>query len=302
MAVTHEKRRKIGDTMKYEQTVSLVNKILSEYTMKLTLRQIYYRLVADYGLANKRSSYNSLSSQLVKARERGHVNENRIEDRTRTFLGGESGFDNPEQFIEAVKEWFLSYWKKYDKELWNDQDQFVIVWVEKDALSRVLSDVADTYRVITAPSRGYASFTYIRDALRKLPRDKPVTILHFADHDSSGLDMTRDIQRRFRRYGGRNVTVERVALTYEQVQEYGLTPNPTKLTDPRAMSYISQYGRECWELDAIEPSELQNLVLNAIENHVDLDQWENSKAQMEEEREALEETFEKWRKALDKIE
>jgi len=111
--------------MQYQETVRLVNKILSEYTIKLTLRQIYYRLVADYGLPNKRASYNALSTQLVKAREHGHVNEDRIEDRTRTFLGGEAGFDTPDDFIDVVKEHFLNYWQKYDKELWKDQKEFV---------------------------------------------------------------------------------------------------------------------------------------------------------------------------------
>lgn len=287
--------------MKYQETVRLVNTILSEYTVKLTLRQIYYRLVAGHGLPNKRASYNGLSSQLVKARERGHVDETRIEDRTRSFLGGETGFDNPETFIEQVKEFFLDYWEKYDKELWKDQPEFVMIWVEKDALSRVLSDVADPYRVITAPSRGYASFTYVRNAVRKLPTDKNVTVLHFADHDSSGLDMTRDVQRRLIRYGGRNVTVERVALTYEQVQRYDLIPNPTKTTDPRSAGYVSQYGSECWELDAIEPRELQRIVLEAIENHVDLDKWEESKKVMEEERESLRETFDRWRDAIEDL-
>jgi len=87
--------------MKYKDIISYVNKILSEYTMRLTLRQVYYRLVANYKLPNTRSNYNCLSAQLVRAREDGDVDEDRIEDRTRGFLGGDGGYRSPDRFAES---------------------------------------------------------------------------------------------------------------------------------------------------------------------------------------------------------
>jgi len=303
--------------MKYAKLIPLVNQILSEYgDMRLTLRQIYYRLVADHNYPNKRSSYNQLSSQLVRAREEGLVDERRIEDRTRSFLGGYllhaitqqgelsflssyGGWTDPESFEEAVKEFFLDFWENYQLDMWVDQEYFIVVWVEKDALSRVVANVANEYRVITAPSRGYASYTYIKNIIARLPEDKKIVILHFSDHDSSGLDMTRDLWERLRRYSGRNITVKRIALTYDQVQEYGLAPNPTKTTDTRAAAYIQKYGMECWELDAIEPKELQRLVLEAIKEYVDDEAWQASKQQEEEEKADLEETFQEWREKLE---
>lgn len=292
--------------MKYSTLIPLVNQILAQYpSMRLTLRQIYYRLVAGHNYPNKRSSYNQLSSQLVKAREQGEVNERRIEDRTRGFLGGDRGWEDPETFTDSVKERFLSYWEDYQRNLWQDQDTFLMVWVEKDALSRVLASSADPYRVTTAPSRGYASYTYVRAALARLRKTKKVTVLHFSDHDSSGLDMTRDLTRRLYRYGGhsfsKGLEVERIALTYDQVQEYGLAPNPTKTTDTRARDYIAEYGMECWELDAIEPTELQRLVTESIEKHIDLDQWKESEQQQEDDKLELEETFQKWREAIEEL-
>lgn len=286
--------------MNYADIVRLVNSILKQYTMRLTLRQIYYRLVADHGLPNKRSSYNQLSKHLVKAREQGSVDENRIEDRTRSFLGGEDGYRNPESFLEALRAYIEDFHEQYDINLWKDQPEFTLIWVEKDALSRVIAEVADEYRVIVCPSRGYASFTYVRQAVAKLPRDKRITVLHFADHDPSGLDMTRDLERRLIRYGARNTRVERVALTYDQVQELDLMPNPTKAADPRSANYMMEYGAECWELDAIEPAKLQDLVKEGIEAHVDLQQWEDSKGQLEDEREEVKETIDKWVMAIKK--
>lgn len=306
--------------MKYAVLVPLVNEILSQYpTMRLTLRQIYYRLVAVHNYPNKRSSYNQLSSQLVTAREKGEVNENRIEDRTRSFLGGivgliptsegssrvsifDQGWRDSDTFIETVKETFFDYWNYYVRDLWLDQEQFVVVWVEKDALSRVVSDSCDKYRVITAPSRGYASYSYIRKATTLLPKDKPTVVLHFSDHDPSGLDMTRDLGNRFYRYTQKKVTIERIALTYDQVKEYDLTPNPTKMADTRARDYVEQYGEGCYELDAIEPEELQRLVKEAILKHLDEDQWKESLKQEEEQKQELEPIFDRWREVIEETE
>ena len=156
--------------------------------------------------------------------------------------------------------------------------------------------------MIVAPSRGYASYTYVKAALEKLPADKDVIVLHFADHDPSGIDMTRDLAERLRRYGGWNVEVERVALTFDQVKEYGLMPNPTKAADPRSRNYVINYGASCWELDAIEPSELQKLVLEALESRIDLDQWEDSEKRLETERKEVKGTIDKWSEAIEEVE
>ena len=93
--------------MKYGKTVDLVNTILLEYTMPLTLRQIFYRLVANYGYPNTISAYCQLSKQIVRAREREHIDSTKIEDRTREFLGDE-GFSNLEIYLYKVIDSFLS--------------------------------------------------------------------------------------------------------------------------------------------------------------------------------------------------
>jgi len=277
--------------MKYRLVVTYVNDILNQYTMKLTLRQIYYRLVASYGYPNTNSAYTQLSKQLVKSRERGDIDETRIEDRSREFLGGDYPFDNLEEFITYQFKTFFNSPNYYARKLWTSQPKYVIVWVEKDALSRVISVEADKYNVITCPSRGYASYTYIKEALAMLPEDKEIIILHFADHDPSGLDMTRDLENRISEYSNLNITVERVALNYDQIQRYEFPPNPTKRADPRAENYIAEYGNECWERDAIEPVELQRMVSEAIESHIDSDLWNQTLEQIRQEREKLREMF-----------
>lgn len=273
--------------MKYEETVREVNGILTQYTMALTLRQVYYRLVAAVLIPNTRSAYNSLSSQLVTAREQGQVDEARFIDRSRRI--DDNCFDTPESFLQACR---YTLKVNYVRRFWTSQPTYVEVWVEKDALSQVLLGAVKDLNTIVAPSRGYSSYSYLRDASHRIDnqgKDRAV-VLHFADHDPSGIDMSRDLEERLSRYSSTQIEVKRIALTFDQVKEYSLIPNPTKLADPRSGDYVANFGDECWELDAIEPDELVRIAEEAVSSEVeDWDAWEELKELERKERAELEE-------------
>ncbi len=75
--------------------------------------------------------------------------------------------------------------------------------------------------------------------------------------------MTRDIQERLQMFGA-DVYVKRVALTMNQIGTYNPPPNPAKITDSRASKYIDEYGNESWELDALEPQVITDLITNEV--------------------------------------
>ena len=77
------------------------------------------------------------------------------------------------------------------------------------------------------------------------------------------VDMTRDIQERLQMFGA-DVYVKRVALTMNQIGTYNPPPNPAKITDSRASKYIDEYGNESWELDALEPQVITDLITNEV--------------------------------------
>lgn len=289
--------------MDYQVVVNTVNEILKQYDMSVTLRQLYYRLISDpYSLfANTRSNYNYLSKLLVKAREEGDVDESRIIDSTRKTIGGDSGFADMNHFLKFILNDFLTSPRYYSRKMWEGQEIFPIVWVEKDALSRVISSTCDGFNVITAPSRGYSSYTYIKEIISNIPEGKDVVILHFADHDSSGIDMTRDLQERFNKYApGINIEVKRIALTIDQVREFKLAPNPTKMADPRSAGYVKMFGNKCWELDAIKPDVLQDIVENSINEYVDVEKWNATRELIEEEKIKLERKIKRLKPVLEK--
>lgn len=247
--------------------------IIKQYNVKLTVRQIYYRLVAANIIKNSRSSYNYLDRVLTKGRLSGEVSWNSIEDRSRSFLAGDvEKYQTPEEFmkwrIEALKESA----SRYEMPFWLNQPEHVEVWVEKDALASLISRACNQYKVRLAPSKGYGSVSFIHEASEALRQiDKPITILYFGDFDMRGVDIQRYLKERLQEDFGVNVIVQRIALTRKQVEKYELPPQPAKKTDTMARGWIESQGDVAWELDALEPNILLNLVRDAITEHLDQD-------------------------------
>jgi hypothetical protein len=121
---------------------------------------------------------------------------------------------------------------------------------------------------------------------------KPV-IIHLGDHDPSGVDMTRDIRERLELFEA-DVEVRRIALNMDQVEEHQPPPNPAKLTDSRATGYIREHGRSSWELDALDPTLLDQLIEEEIWSWRDIDLWDEATQAMDRERSLLRNVASRW--------
>ena len=236
---------------------------------RLTLRQLYYQLVARDLLPNSQRDYKRLGDLIVKARMAGYIDWESIVDRGRVPVVP-AEWDSPRSILVSAAE-------SYRLDRWSGQAWYVEVWCEKDALSSVLEPVCDRYHIRFLANRGYSSASAMFDASRRFAdagkSGKKVALIYLGDHDPSGMDMTRDImdrQREFLRGSGlAEMTIHRLALNLNQVQTYNPPPNPAKLSDSRARSYIAQYGYESWELDALEPQTLDQLTSSAILQYLD---------------------------------
>lgn len=129
---------------------------------------------------------------------------------------------------------------------------------------------------------------------------KEIVVLYLGDHDPSGEDMVRDIRDRLVEFGVPNLEVRKLALTMAQIQKFKPPPNPAKITDSRAASYIAKFGQQSWELDALPPRELNRLVETAIRGIVDDDLMNAVIAREDTERERVREAIEKSRKKASK--
>ncbi len=70
--------------------------------------------------------------------------------------------------------------------------------------------------------------------------------------------------------------VNRLALNMDQVEQYQPPHNPAKQTDARFQGYVTEYGESSWELDALEPAVISELIETAIMDIMDQDIWEES--------------------------
>lgn len=264
-------------------TIAQANEIIDKYRadgFDLTLRQLYYQCVSRGMIPNNVQEYKRLGDIVSKARRAGLIDWDAIVDRTRTLRGGSHGWGAPERVIESAASWF-------SLDIWAEQPAYCEVWFEKDALMGVFERACQKYRLPYFSCRGYSSDSEIWSAARRLRAEsrghggeREIVILHFGDHDPSGVDMTRDIEERIALLGGpRSLEVRRLSLTMEQIQKFNPPPNPAKESDSRFEGYRKLYGDESWELDAMEPTYLAGLVETNVHDLIDQTAWEQVRAE-----------------------
>lgn len=268
------KYRDWAPTTDAQERVLLINRILTEYPgMRVTVRQIYYRLVAQRHIANNPREYDRVQDLLTKARYAGLIDWTAIEDRVREPTRMADWPSLKARLDEATN---------FRLDRWRSQRHYVELWVEKDALASVLEPVASDFHVTLMVNRGYSSASAMRDAALRLtracqptphaPHGRRAIVLYIGDHDPSGLDMVRDVRERLFEFGVPPATdVRPIALTRAQIEEYEAPPNPTKVTDSRAAEYIAEFGHESWEVDALPPTALDLVARQHIKAYIDRD-------------------------------
>lgn len=251
------------------ELIALINDVLYEYESlgyQLTLRQAYYQLVARGHIPNTERSYKNIGNLINNARLAGLIDWDFITDRTRN-LRSVVHWDEPSQIVTAAM-------KQYHLDWWEDQPDYVEVWVEKDALIDIVEKASRPLDVPYFSCRGYTSQSEMWAAAQRFigrcTAGKLCHIVHLGDHDPSGIDMSRDIQERLRMFGV-EVDVRRIALTMDQIELFNPPPNPAKLTDSRCKSYIRRFGNKSWELDALEPQVIRSLIECEVQAFVDKD-------------------------------
>lgn len=286
--------------------IQQAEEIIQKYSAEgydLTLRQLYYQFVArnifpedrkwcwtgskwirdPEGTKNADPNYTWLGDIINDARLAGLIDWDSIVDRTR-HVRKNSHWNGPRDIVEACAQQFRIDTRKTQK-------KYIEIWIEKDALIGVIEGTCTDLDIPCFSCRGYVSQSTMWDAayrrfITQEENGKQTHILHFGDHDPSGIDMTRDIHDRLHLFES-DVIVERIALTMEQVDELSPPPNPAKLTDSRCRSYIENYGDESWELDALEPDYIVNLIQEKVAELTDFDEWEKQQAIQDEHRKNL---------------
>lgn len=275
------------------ELIKIINSVIDDYDRQgfsLTLRQVYYQMVARAIIPNNERSYKNIGNLISDARLAGLIDWGAIEDRTRT-LRKNSHWSSPGEVIYSAA-------RSYMVDNWERQENYVEVWVEKDALIGIVGQICGELDVSYFSCRGYVSQSEMWNAAQRLiskqKQGRRTVLLHLGDHDPSGKDMSRDIVDRLRLFECENVEFHRLALNMDQIEEFNPPPNPTKLTDSRAVGYIEKYGHECWELDALEPTVIYDLIGDTVKKYRDEEVFISVLNRQREEKELLYDLSENW--------
>jgi hypothetical protein len=267
--------------------IDQANEIIDEYAaqgFKLTIRQIFYQFVARGWCKNTPNEYKRHSTSIRNCRDGGLIDWDAIEDHTRE-VNTHASWDDPADVICEAAQY-------YQEDLWAGQRYRPEVWIEKDALLGVIEDVCTEFRVPYFATRGNTSQTLQYQAGKRFAAYWDLglipLVLHLADHDPAGIDMTRDNAERLALYARREVEVRRIALNMDQVQQYNPPPNFAKEGDPRLKRYQRQFRtNRCWELDALSPTVIADLIRAELKPLINRKRWKAAQAKEDQGRERL---------------
>jgi len=225
-----------------------------------TVRQVFYRLVSNGTIAKTEAEYKQTVCRLLgEMRLSGEIPFGWIADNTR-WMRKPTTYSSLDQALRHTAE-------AYRRSLWDTQDVYVEVWLEKDALAGVLMEETKPWDVPLMVTRGYPSLSYLYEAAAQIRAcHKPAHLYYFGDYDPSGMDITRNVEQRLRQFApAAEIHFERLAVTPNQIDAWQLPTRPTKRSDSRSKGFEGG----SIEVDAIPPAQLRALARAHIERHID---------------------------------
>jgi hypothetical protein len=257
--------------------------IVHQYSEKITLRQLFYRLVSEQLIANTEYNYKHLSELTAKARREGSFPA--LIDLTRE-VAWRRGWDSPRQAVQGIV-------SSYQRGHTEGQPWLIVLGVEKRGIRAQLLDwFGYDYHVPVEAISGYDSQSHA-DEMRELIEDdgRPAVLLYAGDFDPSGEDIMRDFLARTDCWE----KVVHIALTDEQVATFALPQNPGKSADSRAAAFAARHGRLVQvELDALAPDQLRGLYQQAFDGYWDTSQYQAVLAREARERAELLDFADSW--------
>tara|TARA_Y100000310_G_C20691169_1_gene822321 strand:+ start:3641 stop:4597 length:957 start_codon:yes stop_codon:yes gene_type:complete len=293
-----EERRFAAKTAK---VIEQANEIMEEYSGdQLTLRQLHYQFVARDLYENTMRNYKKLGDIIRNGRMAGLISWDLVQDRTRSLVGWGWGSRNPASAI-------MSAAYSYKERRWHNQPVKVEIWVEKDALSGVMTDPGHKWRLNYFATKGYPSISSLKEAADRFKawerQGHSVVILYLSDHDPEGLHMPEQVGEALEQFGVTNMEIRRIGLTMDQIREHQPPPSAAKESSSRASAYVEATGTtDAWELDALRPAVIQQLIEDEVRDIRDLDLWNEAIAQEEANKDLMMQVTDRWDEIVEFLE
>jgi hypothetical protein len=261
--------------------------VAAEQAQPITGRGIGYKLFTAGLIPSMSTNDMQRVYRLLKqARERRIIPWSWIVDETRAIERVPTWADH-EHYARCVAQ-------SYRRDFWNQQPHRVQVWSEKGTVRGVLAPTLDHYAVGFLVLHGFSGATTVHE-LAEDDDGRDLLVLYVGDFDPSGLFMSeKDLPARFAKYEGDHIKLKRIALTREQTRGLPSFPASDKKKDPRHDWFIRNYGKRCWELDAMDPNDLRETVEREIEKLIEPVAWARCEEINEAEQESLRNVLDGW--------
>lgn len=253
-------------TLELFDYVNLIFEREAEY-LPLTLRQIFYRLVATNVIDKTEKAYKQLSNKLVRARRAGLIPfENMRDD---GFMEPQfTGYDDFEHWLHDTKQ-DAAYFN-LDKQ--REQPVRLLVWCEAGGMVQQLRQILSSRGIPVCSSGGFDSLTTKHLMAKKLSElaecGQRVKVLHIGDYDASGVCMFETLHADILALAldkfGAVIEFERIALLPEHIEKYNLPTAPPKKNDKRS-GFNDSKTTQC---EAFSPSDFKKEVLAAIDRNI----------------------------------
>lgn len=250
----------------------------------LSVRGVFYRVMSVGAVEKTEKSYSAVQREVLKMRRAGVLPYEWIADGTRWNVKDPSWSSVDDALNDAAA--------SYRRALWHDQDVYVEMWSEKEAISSIVSPMTSRWDVPLMIARGFASESFLWSTAATIREvGKPTYVYQLGDHDPSGVAAWDHVQRRLQEFAPDiEITFERIAVTEAQIVELSLPTRPTKTSDSRSRTFAG----ESVEVDAIPTSTLRAIVEKAITRHIDPHAYRITQLVEAEERAALETMASGW--------
>lgn len=265
------------------ELVALHEKIIEicELDQPLSVRAVYYRAVSLHLISKTVGDYRKIGREVLKLRRAGDLPYRWITDGTRYRVESPSWASADDALSDLVA--------SYRRSMWQDQDDYVEVWAEKDAIRGIIAPVTRKWQVPLMVARGYSSETFLWNAAQDIKEiGKPATIYQVGDHDYDGIKAWKDIQRKLRKFAPEvDFDFQRLAVTPEQLREYSDLTRDAKGKD------AATFG-PAMDVDAVPSPVLRYDVEAAITSHIDDRALEATLTVEEQELEGLQALLNGW--------
>jgi hypothetical protein len=165
--------------------------------------------------------------------------------------------------------------KGYYRNLMLSQPNHIEVVVEKNTVAGIIAPVCGEFCIPMTSGRGYSSLPPRAKMAQRFTKSgkQRLVVIFVSDFDPEGENIGHSFARSMRDdFGIVELDPIKAALTDKQVLDLKLPPGfKVKKKSSRAKGFIEKHGTDVWELEAVAPRKLQDLVRRCIQTALDIE-------------------------------